>query len=81
MIKDLSGTSSVIHVYDYKQFQKRLRELTSKMETTLHEPEITAKKGRLKSRRKSRKENIKTSDDLATLENLDEVEINRLFCL
>lgn len=49
------------------------------METTLHEPEITAKKGRLKSRRKSRKENIKTSDDLATLENLDEVEIQWIF--
>ena len=49
------------------------------METTLHEPEITAKKGRLKSRRKSRKENIKTSDDLATLENLDEVEIQQVF--
>nr|XP_022321566.1 myosin-IIIb-like isoform X3 [Crassostrea virginica] len=60
---------------DTAQFQKRLRELTSKMETTLHEPEITAKKGRLKSRRKSRKENIKTSDDLATLENLDEETI------
>lgn len=51
------------------------------METTLHEPEITAKKGRLKSRRKSRKENIKTSDDLATLENLDEVEIQQIFLL
>lgn len=45
------------------------------METTLHEPEITAKKGRLKSRRKSRKENINTTDDLATLENLDEVNL------
>lgn len=45
------------------------------METTLHEPEITAKKGRLKSRRKSRKENINTTDDLATLENLDEVNV------
>ena len=49
------------------------------METTLHEPEITAKKGRLKSRHKSRKENIKTSNDLATLENLDEVEIQQIF--
>lgn len=45
------------------------------METTLHEPEITAKKGRLKSRRKSRKGNISTTDDLATLENLDEVNL------
>ncbi|XP_052720135.1 myosin-IIIb-like isoform X3 [Crassostrea angulata] len=60
---------------DTSQFRKRLRELTSKMETTLHEPEITAKKGRLKSRRKSRKENINTTDDLATLENLDEETI------
>ncbi|XP_061169935.1 myosin-IIIb-like isoform X3 [Saccostrea echinata] len=60
---------------DISQFQRRLRELTSKMETTIHEPEITAKKGKLKSRRKSRKGNIKTSDDLATLENLDEETI------
>jgi hypothetical protein len=45
------------------------------METTIHEPEITAKKGKLKSRRKSRKGTIKTSDDLATLENLDEVGV------
>lgn len=65
----------LFNIYVNEQFQKRLRELTSKMETTLHEPEITAKKGRLKSRRKSRRENISTTDDLATLENLDEVNL------
>lgn len=45
------------------------------MEITLYELEIIVKKGRLKFRRKFRKENINTIDDLVILENLDEVNV------
>ena len=43
------------------------------MEHKVHEPDITTKKGRLKTHRKSKKEPLDTADDLTSLEILDEV--------
>ncbi len=39
----------------------------------LHEPYVTTKHGKLRSKRKSRNQPIAATDDLATLENLEEV--------
>ena len=55
------------------QFKRRLKDLTAKMEHKIHEPDITTKKGRLKTHRKSKKEPLDTTDDLTSLEILDEV--------
>ncbi|XP_013411135.1 myosin-IIIb isoform X2 [Lingula anatina] len=57
-----------------------LKSLISETERTIHEPEITTKHGRLKSKPISRKSTMKTVDDLATLENLEEdVIVDHLF--
>ena len=39
----------------------------------IHEPYVTTKHGKLRSKRKSKNEPISATDDLATLENLEEV--------
>ncbi|KAK3082812.1 hypothetical protein FSP39_006063 [Pinctada imbricata] len=60
---------------DNSQLREKLKEITATMEQKLDEPDITTKKGQLKSHKKSRKNVSKTTDDLATLENLDEETI------
>ncbi|CAG2195488.1 DFNB30 [Mytilus edulis] len=57
---------------DPSVFKHRLKDLTAKMEPKIHEPDITTKKGRLKTHRKSKKEPLDTADDLTSLEILDE---------
>ncbi|XP_060080055.1 myosin-IIIb-like [Ylistrum balloti] len=53
-------------------YQKKLHDLTSSMDQTVHRPDVTVKKGRPKSHRKSRRDTVKSTEDLATLEILDE---------
>ncbi|XP_076088130.1 myosin-IIIb-like isoform X1 [Mytilus galloprovincialis] len=60
---------------DPSVFKHRLKDLTAKMEPKIHEPDITTKKGRLKTHRKSKKEPLDTADDLTSLEILDEETI------
>ncbi|XP_052079957.1 myosin-IIIb-like isoform X6 [Mytilus californianus] len=60
---------------DSSVFKHRLKDLTAKMEPKIHEPDITTKKGRLKTHRKSKKEPLDTADDLTSLEILDEETI------
>ena len=43
------------------------------MGSVLHEPYVTTKHGQLRSKRKQNKDPISAVDDLATLENLEEV--------
>ncbi|XP_071101472.1 myosin-IIIb-like isoform X1 [Haliotis cracherodii] len=65
---------------DPTEYKEKLKQLTSEMERTIHEPDITTKHGRMKSRRKSRREAIQTADDLASLETLDDdVIVSQLF--
>ncbi|XP_033727991.1 LOW QUALITY PROTEIN: myosin-IIIb-like [Pecten maximus] len=54
-------------------YQKKLHDLTSSMDQTVHQPDVTVKKGRPKSHRKSKRgDTVKSTEDLATLEILDE---------
>ncbi|XP_041374247.1 myosin-IIIb-like [Gigantopelta aegis] len=65
---------------DTTVLKNKLCQLTSQMERTVHEPDVTTKHGRLKSRRKSRRECNPTAEDLAQLEVLDEeVIVSQLF--
>jgi hypothetical protein len=43
------------------------------MGIVIHEPYVTTKHGELRSKRKANKDPISAVDDLATLENLEEV--------
>ena len=43
----------------------------------IHEPYVTTKHGKLRSKRKSKNEPISATDDLATLENLEEVRLSQ----
>lgn len=54
------------------QLKEQLMYLSSQVERVIHEPDVTTKKGRLKSR-KSRQGPPPTTDDLTRLEVLDEV--------
>lgn len=54
------------------QLKEQLVYLSSQVERVIHEPDVTTKKGRLKSR-KSRQGPPPTKDDLTQLEVLDEV--------
>ncbi|XP_021363732.1 myosin-IIIb-like isoform X9 [Mizuhopecten yessoensis] len=54
-------------------YQRKLHDLTSSMDQTVHQPDVTVKKGRPKSHRKSKRgDTVKSTEDLATLEILDE---------
>ena len=55
------------------QIKSKLIELIKETGKTLHEPYVTTKHGKLRSKRKSCREPISAVDDLATLENLEEV--------
>ncbi|XP_052813336.1 myosin-IIIb-like isoform X3 [Mya arenaria] len=57
-----------------QQFRDQLVQLSSKVERVMHEPDVTTKQGRLKSRR-SRLGAPSTTDDLTQLEVLDEESI------
>ncbi|XP_064598215.1 myosin-IIIb-like isoform X2 [Liolophura sinensis] len=60
---------------DTTQLKAKLKSLVANTDRVIHQPDITSKRGRLKSRRKSRREGVQTAEDLACLETLDEEAI------
>lgn len=58
------------------QLQQQLKGMIEETGSVLHEPYVTTKHGQLRSKRKSNKDPLSAVDDLATLENLDEVDKN-----
>ncbi|KAL5006119.1 hypothetical protein ScPMuIL_017277 [Solemya velum] len=73
--KELLNHSFIKQVpHNTAPLKTQLQSLTARMDRTIPEPEVTSKRGRLKSKRKSQKA-VNTVDDLATLENLDEETI------
>ena len=55
----------------------QLKEMLLDVDKELHEPYVTTKHGQLRSKHKTNKEPISAVDDLATLDNLEEVRLTR----
>ncbi len=62
-----------INIVDVFQVQEKLLELILETGKVLHEPYVTTKHGKLRSKRKSNNDPIAVVDDLALLEDLEEV--------
>ena len=61
------------------QLREQLMRLIRDTGKVIHEPYVTTKHGRLRSKRKSKREPIPAIDDLATLEDLTEVCVGRFY--
>jgi hypothetical protein len=57
----------------YLQLRAQLQEMLLDLDNEIHEPYFTTKHGQLRSKHKAKTEPISAVDDLATLDNLEEV--------
>lgn len=74
-IRNWAWKVQVLHPF---QLKESLLEMITATGRVIHEPYVTTKHGKLRSKRKSNNEPISATDDLATLENLEEVSVKAL---